>query len=245
MREVLALLALTAMLTGCSGGGGTAETTTAPSPTSSPATTQAAAGGVLDAKFDVGEHQLHIRCEGTGSPTVVYLHGHSQQPGDASGDGTGLIPSSVSENHHRFCGYDRANTGNSGKVPGPLNGKTTVADMHRLLQAAQLERYFPKDERFNHTEWKVLEEQVDQLTAYQQAHALLGKEPAIPVTYLLATPSGWTGRPAYEAVVQDYIAKYVDRFFPGVLKKVESPHYMEAAVTDRIAQELEKIIANP
>ena len=88
------------------------------------------------------------------------------------------------DNHHRFCGYDRANTGNSDKVPGPLDGKTTVADMHRLLQAAQI----------------------------KPPYALLGKEPAIPVTYLLATPSGWTGPPAYEAVVLKYIAKYVDRF---------------------------------
>jgi pimeloyl-ACP methyl ester carboxylesterase len=226
-----------------------------------------------------------LRCEGTGSPTVVYLHGHSQQPGDASGDGAGLIPSLVSDKGHRFCGYDRANTGNSDKVPGPLDGKTTVAALHRLLQAAQveppyvllgasfgglfaymyavtypkdvagmvlldasfpeeldLEKYFPPDERWDHTEWKVLEEQVDQLTSYQQAHALLGKEPAIPVTYLLATPSGWSGPPAYEAVVLKRIASYVDRFSPGILVKVTSPHYMETAVPDRIAQELEQVI---
>jgi hypothetical protein len=42
-------------------------------------------------------------------------------------------------NGHRFCGHDRANTGNSDKVPGPLDGKTTVTDLHRLLQAAQIE----------------------------------------------------------------------------------------------------------
>jgi hypothetical protein len=63
------------------------------------------------------------------------------------------------------------------------------------------------------------------------------------VTYLLATPSGWTGPPAYEAVVLDRIARYVDRFSPGVLAKVQSPHYMEAAVPERIARELEKVIA--
>jgi hypothetical protein len=60
------------------------------------------------------------------------------------------------------------------------------------------------------------------------------------VVYL---PSGWTGPPAYEAVVLDHIAEYVDRFSPGVLVEVESPHYMEAAVPERIAQELEKVIA--
>jgi pimeloyl-ACP methyl ester carboxylesterase len=284
MRSVRALLVLAVLVAGCSGGGG-GEGTAAPDPTSGPAATQAAAGGVLDAKFDVGGHKLHIRCEGTGSPTVVYLHGHSQKPGDASGGGAGLIPTLVSERHHRFCGYDRANTGTSDKVPGPLDGRTTVADMHQLLEAAQveppyvllgasfgglfaymyavtypkevagmvlldasfpeeldLEKHFPPDERWDHTEWKVLEEQVDQLTSYQQAHALLGQEPAIPVTYLLATPSGWTGPPAYEAVVLDRIASYVDRFSPGVLVEVASPHYMETAVPDRIAQELEKVI---
>jgi pimeloyl-ACP methyl ester carboxylesterase len=59
--------------------------------------------------------------------------------GDASGDGAGPIPSLVAGNHHRFCGYDRANTGNSDKVPGPLDGETTVADMHRLLKAAHID----------------------------------------------------------------------------------------------------------
>jgi hypothetical protein len=55
------------------------------------------------------------------------------------------------------------------------------------------------------------------------------------VTYLLATPSGWSGPPAYEAVVHDYIARYVDRFSPGVLRKVKSPLYGGAAVPERIA----------
>jgi pimeloyl-ACP methyl ester carboxylesterase len=243
-------------------------------------------GDEIDALFDVGGHKLHLSCQGAGSPTVVYLHGHSQQPGDASGASAGALPTLVAGKGHRFCGYDRANTGTSDKVTGPLDGTTTLADLHGLLQAARieppyvllgasfgglfaymyavtypkdvagmvlldasfpeeldLEKHFPPDERWDHSEWKVLEEQVDQLTAYQQAHALLGREPAIPVTYLLATPSGWTGPPAYEAVVLDQIAGYVDRFSPGVLVEVPSPHYMEAAVPERIAQELEAVIA--
>jgi hypothetical protein len=108
-----------------------------------------------------------------------------------------------------------------------------------------LEHFFPPEDRWDHTEWKTLEEQVDQLTSYQQAHALLGEEPAIPVTYLLARPSSWTGPAGYEAVVEDYIATYVDRFSPGVLKDVQSPHYMEEAVPERVVQELEKVIDNP
>jgi pimeloyl-ACP methyl ester carboxylesterase len=115
----------------------------------------------------------------------------------------------MSQRGHRFCAYDRANTGTSDKVPGPLNGETTVTDLERLLQKAgidppyvllgasfgglfaymyavehpdqvtgmvlldasfpeelDLERHFPADERWNHDEWRELEEQVDQLTAY-------------------------------------------------------------------------------
>jgi hypothetical protein len=62
-----------------------------------------------------------------------------------------------------------------------------------------------------------------------------GHGPWIVASRPVATPSGWTGLPAYEAVVLKYIAKYVDRFSPGVLQEVESPHHMEAAVPDRIA----------
>ena len=284
MRRLVAILVLTVLLTSCSGAGD--DGSTAPSPTSSPTTTQAA--GAIDATFDVGGHKLHLYCEGTGSPTVVYLHGLSHAPGDASGASARQLPSLVSTKQ-RFCGYDRANTGSSDKVPGPLTGKTSVADLHRLLQAAQikppyvllgasfgglvayiyavtypkevtgmvlldaafpdelaLERLFPKDERLTHDEWQDMEEQIDELGAYQEAYALIGKEPAIPVTYLRATQSDlWTGPPAYEAAVPKSIAKYIDRFSPGVVREVASPHYMEAAVPDRIVQELDKVIANP
>ena len=66
------------------------------------------------------------------------------------------------------------------------------------------------------------------------------------MTYLRATQSDlWTGPAGYEAAVPKAIAKYIDRFSPGVILAVESPHYMEAAVPDRIVQELDKVIANP
>ena len=284
MRRLVAMMVLTVVLASCSGADD--DGSAAPSPTSSPTTTQAA--GAIDATFDVGGHKLHLYCEGTGSPTVVYLHGLSHAPGDASGASAGQLPSLVSTKQ-RFCGYDRANTGSSDKVPGPLTGKTSVADLHRLLQAAQikppyvllgasfgglvaysyavtypkevtgmvlldaafpdefaLERLFPKDERLTHDQWQDMEEQIDELGAYQEAYALIGKEPAIPVTYLRATQSDlWTGPPAYEAAVPKAIARYIDRFSPGVVREVESPHYMEAAVPDRIVQELDKVIANP
>jgi pimeloyl-ACP methyl ester carboxylesterase len=112
-----------------------ATPTTAPRPrTQQP--TQAATGNI-DGKFDVGGHKLHLACKGSGSPTIVYLHG-LDPAGQASGESAGAIPSLASAKH-RYCGYDRANTGSSDKVPGPLNGETSVADLHRLLQAAKIE----------------------------------------------------------------------------------------------------------
>ena len=285
MRRVRAVLVLTFLLDGCSGAGDTGETA-APTSTASP-TTQAAPTGKIEGLFDVGGHKLHMYCEGSGSPTVVYLHGLDDGfPARATGASAGQLPSLVAATGHRFCGYDRANIGGSDKVPGPLNGKTSVADLHRLLRAAKikppyvllgasfggliahiyattypkeivgmvlldaafpdevdLERYIPQDERMTHDEWPQLPEQIDPLGVYEDGHALIGKEPAIPVTYLLAIPSTWTGPPAYEKVILGRIAKYVDRYSPGELLKVESDHYMEAAVPARIVQELGKVIA--
>ncbi len=285
MRVVRAFLVLIVLLAGCSGTGDTGETAAPTSPASP--TTQAAATGKMDGLFEVGDHKLHMSCEGSGSPTVVYLHGLDPAGSSgASGASAGVLPSLVAATGHRFCGYDRANIGGSDKVPGPLNGKTSVADLHRLLRAAKikppyvllgasfggliahiyaatypkdvvgmvlldaafpdeldLERYIPKGERMTHDEWPQLPEQIDPLGVYEDGHALIGTEPAIPVTYLLAMPSTWTGPPAYENVILGRIAKYVDRYSPGELVKVESDHYMEAAVPGRIVQELEKVIA--
>ena len=185
MRRTVALAVLAA---GCSGAGGDERATSA-SPTSSPPTTYVPRGEI-DALFDVGGHKLHLYCKGSGSPTVVYLHGHSQQPGDASGASAGALPTLVADKGHRFCGYDRANTGTSDKVPGPLNGKTTLADLHRLLQAAEIE----------------------------PPYVLVG--------------ASFGGLFAYMYAVT----------YPKEVE-VESPHHMEAAVPERIVQELEKVIA--
>jgi pimeloyl-ACP methyl ester carboxylesterase len=185
MRRTVALAVLAA---GCSGAGGDERATSA-SPTSSPPTTYVPRGEI-DALFDVGGHKLHLYCKGSGSPTVVYLHGHSQQPGDASGASAGALPTLVADKGHRFCGYDRANTGTNDKVPGPLDGKTTLADLHGLLQAAEIE----------------------------PPYVLVG--------------ASFGGLFAYMYAVT----------YPKEVE-VESPHHMEAAVPERIVQELEKVIA--
>jgi pimeloyl-ACP methyl ester carboxylesterase len=85
--------------------------------------------------FDVGGHKLYLKCEGRGSPTVVYLHGLSETPAGGGSQNAGLVPSLLRD-HVQVCVYDRANVGHSGSLPGPLTGKASVADLHHLLAAA-------------------------------------------------------------------------------------------------------------
>jgi pimeloyl-ACP methyl ester carboxylesterase len=108
-------------------------------------------------------------------------------------------------------------------------------------QELGLERYFPPDQRLTHAEFKADREKLDQLDVYEQAQHL--DPPRIPVTYLLAVPSTWTGPPAYNRVVLRRMADYVRGFAPGTLKRVRSPHYMEAAVPGTIAREVKALAA--
>ena len=59
----------------------------------------------------------------------------------------------------------------------------------------------------------------------------IGKEPAIPVTYLASIPEGFdNGRPRGGVQQQDRSGvqeAYVDRFRPGTLIRVDAPHFME------------------
>ncbi|MGY1831172.1 alpha/beta fold hydrolase [Geodermatophilus sp. SYSU D01180] len=98
-----------------------------------------------------------------------------------------------------------------------------------------LERFFP--DPMTHEQFFEEAERFDQVAAYEEAAGL--PVPAIPVTYLLAMPFGWEqGNPGYDAAIRPAIEAYVAGFSPGVLREVESPHYMEAAVPDVIAAEV-------
>jgi pimeloyl-ACP methyl ester carboxylesterase len=292
MRRIAANLAVAMVIAGCAG-------TETPLATSSPPAANTTSSPtpdpeVLEGMFDVGGHSLYMRCEGSGSgsPTIVYLHGLSQAPGDADGDSSAALPILLSDKGYRFCAYDRANAGRSDNVRGPLTGKTSARDLDRLLQAAEieppyvllaasfgglvadiyaathpdevvgmvqldtgipdeidLEYLFPKDERFRHEKhgffgWADLEEQIDEFAAYEDAYAVVGKEPAIPLTYLVATPFSFAGGPpGYDKALRAAIDKFAGRYSPGTVKEVESDHYMEAAVPDRIVQEVELLIS--
>lgn len=241
----------------------------------------------IEGRFDVGGHKLFLRCTGPSAsgPTIVYLHGAIDN-GLGGASSAQDVPLYVSRKH-RMCVYDRANLGNSDKVPGPIGARQLMRDLHNLLAAAgvkppfvllgasfgglvaysyavtypkdvkgmllldaafpdelSLEPLIPAKDRFTHAQWREGAEKIDQLDVYQYANARASRRPAIPVTYLLATPETWTGfSPAYDKVVIKVQAAYVRRFKPGVLKRVASPHWMESAVPERIAKELDLLLA--
>ena len=108
------------------------------------ATPEATAGGsaesptVVEGLFDVGGHRLFMRCEGTGSPTIVYFHGYIWD-GDFGGSASAMsLPRKIAEKY-RFCAYDRANLGRSDDLPGPLSGESAVRDLHVVLELAGIE----------------------------------------------------------------------------------------------------------
>ena len=248
---------------------------------------------VLDGTFDVGDHELHMRCEGSGSPTVVYLHGlsHTEDGGEANGQSAATLPESIAPKY-RFCAYDRANVGESGSADGPLTARTSARDLGRLLVAADieppyvllgasfgglvaevyaadhpadvvgmllldagfpdeldLEKYFPETDRLGHGKnhpvsgWADTHEHIDELAAYEEAHKAAKRTPSIPMTYLLADPPSYDGPSGYAQAYPKELAEFASRYSPGKVKKVPSDHYMEAAIPDRIVDELEQLIA--
>lgn len=81
---------------------------------------------------DVGGHRLHLQCTGTGSPTVVL------EPGlGATSSDLGWIAPAVARDT-RVCVYDRAGRGWSDPAAGPQDAAHIAADLHALLDQAQV-----------------------------------------------------------------------------------------------------------
>jgi pimeloyl-ACP methyl ester carboxylesterase len=129
MRSVLVALALAGVVASCSSAG---DTTAAPSPTTSSTAAPPAAAGGIDAMFDVGGHKLHLACQGTGSPTLVYLHGLGGDSSDAPATYAPLAK------RVRVCVYDRVNAGRSDSDAGRHTGADSVRDLHALLDSADV-----------------------------------------------------------------------------------------------------------
>jgi pimeloyl-ACP methyl ester carboxylesterase len=79
---------------------------------------------------DVGGRHMHLRCTGSGAPTVVI---------DAGNGCFSLEWAPVQDQLAevtRVCTYDRAGYGWSDPAPSPRDGAAAVADLHALLLAA-------------------------------------------------------------------------------------------------------------
>ena len=76
----------------------------------------------------VGGHSLHLRCSGSGSPTVVL------EPGAGLMSSVlGWIEPAVAR-ETRVCVYDRAGHGWSEPADSPQDGAQTATDLHTLLE---------------------------------------------------------------------------------------------------------------
>jgi pimeloyl-ACP methyl ester carboxylesterase len=82
--------------------------------------------------IDVGGHRLHLYCTGSGSPTVVLEPGG----GASSSDFAWIAPAVARDT--RVCVYDRAGRGWSDPADGPQDGAHIAADLHTLLERAQV-----------------------------------------------------------------------------------------------------------
>ena len=76
--------------------------------------------------------QLHLVCQGEGSPTVILEHG-----GGGSTLGWFLVQPQVAT-QTRVCAYDRAGLGWSDPGPAPRSGQQIATELHTLLRNANI-----------------------------------------------------------------------------------------------------------
>jgi hypothetical protein len=249
MRRIVVMVVLTVLLAGCSSAGGTA--------TPVPATTQAAATGAIEGRFDVGGHNLHLRCQGKGSPgspTVVYLHGLG---GDGS-DLTSIGPPLTSR--VRVCTYDRLNVGRSDSDPGRHTGADSVREVNAypdqvtgmvsldgsLPTDDEVDRLIPAAERAQAmAEQEANQERVEFYRAVDQAKALVASVPDVPVTYMavrpVELPPSWPVQRmrAFIAAKQVQFTKAVPK---GRLVEVQSSHDIDLEKPELVIQEINRIL---
>lgn len=85
--------------------------------------------------FDVDGHGLYLHCRGTGSPTVVYMHGSINDPGVFAHQNGEFVLSALGD-EYRACVYDRRNVGSSDTVDAAQLPEDAIAEMRGLLAAA-------------------------------------------------------------------------------------------------------------
>src|ERR1035438_7255690 len=78
----------------------------------------------------VGDHRLFLRCEGHGSPAVIFEAGAER----TSNDWKAIMD--VLARQTRVCAYDRAGLGRSDSAALPRSARTDAADLQALLHNA-------------------------------------------------------------------------------------------------------------
>ncbi|MDQ5986667.1 MAG: hypothetical protein CSYNP_02397 [Syntrophus sp. SKADARSKE-3] len=84
------------------------------------------------ALYDVGGYQMHLQCVGSGSPTVV------MEAGSADFSLTWALVAPAIALTNQTCVYDRAGFGWSDPSPYPRLAGTQAAELHSLLQKAEI-----------------------------------------------------------------------------------------------------------
>jgi pimeloyl-ACP methyl ester carboxylesterase len=82
---------------------------------------------------DIGGRRLYLECQGTPSPTVVFVSGL----GDSGETAWRTVWGQVARNA-RACVYDRAGLGRSDPNPMPATYQATDDDLHALLQRGHI-----------------------------------------------------------------------------------------------------------
>jgi pimeloyl-ACP methyl ester carboxylesterase len=82
---------------------------------------------------DIGGYQLHIKCIGNGSPTIIL-----DASGGSSSASWGLVQPTVAQST-RVCAYDRAGAGWSDRGPTPRDMNQQVRELHVLLSRARVD----------------------------------------------------------------------------------------------------------
>lgn len=101
-------------------------------------------------------------------------------------------------------------------------------------------RLFPPGSGPQPGEWKGEAEHLDRLATFRQAGEVQGQRHRIPVTYIAAALSA----PAkIEAAIRAAQRAFVARFSTGRMIVVDAPHDMASVIPERIAREVERVIA--
>ncbi len=128
MGRVARFVVLVVLLLSVASCGGASSKNAAPAAT----TTTAAQAAPEDRMVDVGGHELHLVCQGSGAPTVLVEMGAGQII--ASWNET--VPELAAT--HRTCIYERAGAGTSPAGPMPRTAKQVSDELQALVSAAKI-----------------------------------------------------------------------------------------------------------